>query len=138
LLERKTTGSSGRKRRSERHSWRGRNNAGGTVPLAEKPQQIRRIRELDIKGVAVNDPTGHTCLLPFDTDDAEFVRGFEAGRVWALLRGVGDEVVETVHANNAEMMLRLGEATGRRVRAVDLDENWIEVSFAEVEGGLEF
>jgi hypothetical protein len=78
----------------------------------------------------VNDPTGHTCLLPFDTDDAAFVRGFEAGRLWALLCVEEDEVVETVHANNAEMMLRLGEATGRHVRAADLDGNWVEVTFA--------
>ncbi len=85
----------------------------------------------------MNDPTGHTCLLPFDTDDPEFVRGFEAGRLWALLRVTEDVVVETVHASNSEMMLRLGEATDRHVRAVDLDENWVEVTFAEVDGGLE-
>lgn len=86
----------------------------------------------------MNDPSGHTCLLPFDTDDAEFSRGFEAGRLWALLRTTEDEVVETVHASNAEMILRLGEATGRHVRAVDLDDNWIEATFAEVDGDLEF
>jgi hypothetical protein len=86
----------------------------------------------------MSDPTGHTCLLPFDTDDAEFARGFEAGRLWALLRTTDEEVVETVHAANAEMILRLGEATGRHVRAVDLDDNWIEATFAEVDGGIEF
>lgn len=86
----------------------------------------------------MSDPTGHECLLPFDTDDAEFARGFEAGRLWALLRGAEDEVIETVHAANAEMILRLGEATGRHVQAVELDEDWIEVTFAEVEGSLEF
>lgn len=86
----------------------------------------------------MSDPTGHACLLKFDTDDAEFARGFETGRLWALLRGTDDEVVETVHAENAEMILRLGEATDRHVRAVELDENWIEATFAEVDGGLEF
>jgi hypothetical protein len=83
-------------------------------------------------------PNGHTCLLPFDTDDGEFVRGFEAGRLWALLRETDEEVVETVHAANAEMILRLSEATGRHVQAVDLDENWIEVTFAEVDGSIQF
>jgi hypothetical protein len=82
----------------------------------------------------MNDSAGHACLLPFDTEDAEFARGFEAGRLWALLRTTDDEVVETVHAVNAEMILRLGEATGRHVRAVDLDDNWIEATFAEVDG----
>jgi hypothetical protein len=86
----------------------------------------------------MSDPAGHECLLPFDTEDAEFARGFEAGRLWALLRGTDDEVIETVHAANAEMILRLGEATGRHVQAVDLDENWIEATFAEVDGAIEF
>lgn len=86
----------------------------------------------------MNDPTGNACLLPFDTDDAEFARGFETGRIWALLRATDDEVVETMHAENAEMIMRLGEATGRYVRAVELDDNWIEATFAEVDGGLEF
>lgn len=86
----------------------------------------------------MNDPTGNACLLPFDTDDAEFARGFEAGRIWALLRATDDEVIEAMHAENAEMVLRLAEATGRRVQAVDLDENWIEATFAEVDGGIEF
>ena len=86
----------------------------------------------------MSDPSGHACLLPFDTDDAEFVRGFETGRLWALLQGTDDEVVETVHAANAEMILRLGEAAERHVQSVELDENWIEVTFAEAEGSLEF
>ncbi|HEX5608698.1 MAG TPA: hypothetical protein VFX45_01240 [Solirubrobacterales bacterium] len=86
----------------------------------------------------MSDLSGHACLLPFDTDDAEFARGFETGRLWALLRETGAEVVETVHARNAEMILRLAEATGRPVQAVDLDKDWIEVTFSEVEGGIEF
>lgn len=86
----------------------------------------------------MNDADGHTCLLAFDTDDGEFARGFEAGRLWALLRTTEDEVVATVHASNAEMILRLSEATGRHVQAVDLDETWIEATFAEVDGVLEF
>ena len=85
----------------------------------------------------MSDATGHSCLLPFDTDDAEFGRGFEVGRLWALLRMTDDEVVETVHASNVEMILRLGEATNRHVRATELDDHWIEATFAEVEGGLE-
>lgn len=86
----------------------------------------------------MNDSAGHACLLPFDTDDTEFARGFEAGRLWALLQTTDDEIVETVHASNAEMILRLAEATDRQVQAVDLDEHWIEVTFSEVDGGLEF
>jgi hypothetical protein len=80
---------------------------------------------------------GHTCLLSFDTDDPEFARGFEIGRLWALLRSSEDAVVETTHASNTEMMLRLAEATDRRVRAVDLDDHWVEVTFINTDSGLE-
>jgi hypothetical protein len=86
----------------------------------------------------MSDPSGHACLLPFDTDDAEFARGFEAGRLWGRLRETDAEVVETVHATNAEMIMRLAEATDRPVQAVDLDEDWIEVTFSEVDSGIEF
>lgn len=80
----------------------------------------------------MNDPTGHTCLLPFDTDDAEFARGFEAGRLWTLLRASDDEVVEGIHASNAEMAIRLAEATERSVVATDLGHDWLEATFSPV------
>jgi hypothetical protein len=71
-----------------------------------------------------------TLLLPFDTPDAEFARGFECGRLWALLRADPDaEIAEYVHAVNAEMLLRLGEATDRAVRTEDVDETWVLATF---------
>ena len=73
---------------------------------------------------------GHGCLLPFDADEPQFARGFEAGRLWALLRERPEEPVEElVHASNAEMILRMGEALAREVRSEDVDEAWIEVFF---------
>ena len=82
----------------------------------------------------MNDPTGHACLLPFDTDDAEFARGFEAGRLWALLRSEEDvEIAECIHASNAEMAMRLAEGTGRTVNAVDLGNDWLEATFSTSE-----
>jgi len=73
-------------------------------------------------------------LLPFDTDDEQFTRGFEAGRVWDL---VGNAIVSeelptdpvTVHATNAEMMLRIAEAHELRIVSTDLDDTWMEVVF---------
>lgn len=29
---------------------------------------------------------GYTLLLPFDTDEPEFARGFEAGRMWERVK----------------------------------------------------
>lgn len=79
----------------------------------------------------MDDTVNHSLLLSFDTEDGEFARGFEAGRVWALLRAHPDEKVEEyVHAANAEMLLRMGEATGRAVRAEDVDDTWVLVTFA--------
>ena len=80
--------------------------------------------------LTVSDLSGHSLLLPFDTSSPEFARGFESGRLWALLCERPEEiVVETAHAANAEMLIRMGEATGRPVCAELLDDVWIEVTF---------
>jgi hypothetical protein len=69
-------------------------------------------------------------LLPFDTADPEFARGFECGRLWALLRADPDtELSEYVHAANLEMLLRVAEATGRAVRTEDIDDTWVLATF---------
>ncbi len=73
---------------------------------------------------------GHALLLPFDTDSADFARGFEAGLLWARLQMSDNWPVEgVVHASNTEMVLRMAEATNRRVRGAPLDEVWTEVTF---------
>ena len=73
---------------------------------------------------------GHALLLSFDTDSAEFTRGFELGRLWALLRAEPDAAVEEyAHASNAEMLLRLGEATKRHVSSDELGNDWLLVRF---------
>lgn len=76
----------------------------------------------------------HGLLLPFDTDDPQFARGFEAGRIWAALRLMPDEPQEVVvHAQNAEMALRMAEATSRRVSGQSDDHAWITLSFEAAE-----
>ncbi|MGB6057612.1 MAG: hypothetical protein WBF71_05055 [Microthrixaceae bacterium] len=72
----------------------------------------------------------HSLLLEFDSHDPEFSRGFEAGRVWALLGTCpDDEICEVVHTANAEMLIRMGESLGRPVRSTELDETWMEIRF---------
>ena len=63
---------------------------------------------------------GHRPLIAFDTDDPQFARGFEAGRLWTLLRERPDELEEYARAENAEMVLRLADATGRGVQSHDV------------------
>jgi hypothetical protein len=69
-------------------------------------------------------------LLSFDTSGGEFARGFEVGRLWANLRGDPTTTLsEYVHASNLEMLLRIGEATGRPVLTEDVDETWVVATF---------
>lgn len=77
---------------------------------------------------------GYRQLLQFDTDYPEFVRGFEAGRIWSLLRMVvkGDVDGEELdglpfHAANTEMVLRMLEALELvdDWRAEFVDETWM-------------
>lgn len=72
--------------------------------------------------------SGMKLLLPFDVDEPQFVRGFEAGRVWSMLQH-SHEREFVVHASNAEMMLRIAEAMEGSVQSTDLDDIWIEVEF---------
>lgn len=67
-------------------------------------------------------------IFPFDTDHPEYARGFEAGRLWALLRSDPGELEETVHASNTEMVLRMAEAVGRDVTGEMLDDTWTLVT----------
>lgn len=72
--------------------------------------------------------------MKFDSDDTQFVRGFEAGRVYASL-GAELETVRRdeafmVHVENAEMMLRIAERYGLYVRSEELEDGWLEVEFS--------
>lgn len=70
------------------------------------------------------------CVLGFDTDDPSFSRGFEAGRVWQMLRdddGPSDTLI--LHGVNAEMILRMAESEGRSVQSDEMGNGWITVQF---------
>lgn len=79
------------------------------------------------------DEHDYELVIAFDTDDPEFCRGFEAASVDSncerFVDSHEDEHCETVHATNAEMMLRIAERHGLQVRCEELDERWITVIF---------
>lgn len=54
---------------------------------------------------------------------------WRVGRLWERLELEPEGVVQAVHASNAEMMLRVAEATGRSVSAEIHDEVWATVAF---------
>ena len=72
---------------------------------------------------------GYACALRFDTDASEFVRGVEVGRLWEIVRNTEDVVEEFVHSSNAEMVMRIADALGRRVLSEELDNTWLLVRF---------
>jgi hypothetical protein len=78
--------------------------------------------------------TGRSLVLPFGTDDPEFRRGVEIGMLWARLDHE-DRFSATIHADNAEMILRVMEAKGVSFTASPLDENWLAVTIGCMEGG---
>lgn len=68
-------------------------------------------------------------ILSFDTDDEQFVRGFEAGGLWELMNpehGI-THVERQIHASNTEMVMRMAEARGFDFRAEDVNEDWTVV-----------
>lgn len=68
--------------------------------------------------------------LSFDTDEPEFVRGFEAGRLWTLLQGQPAEVVEeNVHVSNVEMVMRISDVLRRRAVSQEIGDGWLLVRF---------
>lgn len=74
---------------------------------------------------------GYTLILPFDSDDPEFVRGFEAGRMWQRIKNDHTTWDEIIHASNAEMVMRMCEVQTRTFRAEetgvdDFVRVWIE------------
>jgi hypothetical protein len=73
----------------------------------------------------------HSLLLAFDTDAADFARGFELGRIWERLRGNPDvEVEEILHGSGTEMCMRIGEALDRPTSGEIIDETWTRVRWA--------
>ncbi len=81
-----------------------------------------------------HDNDAYGCLLAFDTDNAEFARGFEAGRVWQRLQLDPEAFAEAVHARNTEMLLRMAEAQNRTVVGHMHDAEWTWVEFSEASG----
>lgn len=77
-------------------------------------------------------PDGYSIALPFDTAGADFVRGIEIGRLWEMLKADEEIEEQVLHASNAEMILRVAEATERAVIARELDDCWLAVAFGPV------
>ena len=69
----------------------------------------------------------YSLLLAFDSDHPEFARGFEAGRLWERVKGDHTSWSQTIHASNAEMVMRMCETEDRCFSAVEVEGDWVEV-----------
>lgn len=67
-------------------------------------------------------------ICPFDSDDPEFVRGFEVGALWERLK-TREAFETTIHATNVEMVMRLADAADRGYFAAELTDDLIQVEF---------
>jgi hypothetical protein len=66
-------------------------------------------------------------ILTFDSDEPEFARGFEAGRLWERIKTDQANFDETIHASNAEMVMRMCDREERGFRSEDLDDTYVQV-----------
>jgi hypothetical protein len=88
-----------------------------------------------------DEGSGWKPILQFGTDDSRFIAGFTCGRLWETLAHNLDEEIE--HALNPtaaampdvlELLIRMGEATGRDARTEPLgDDGWLSVFYAPVD-----
>lgn len=71
-------------------------------------------------------------VLPFDVDSEDFVRGFEAGRIWTLMEENPYKLTGLIfHAVNAEMVMRMIEKKGLSLKAKFTDdERWMMIDDA--------
>lgn len=83
-----------------------------------------------------NDEVEYGLLLPFDSDDPEFTRGFEAGMLWENFQNPNLVYMErTVSGKNAEMIMRMTERWGWEYRASLLEHDWMHVVLKRKENG---
>jgi hypothetical protein len=69
-------------------------------------------------------------LLPFDSDTAEFRRGVEIGMLWTRLEYEG-YVTASIHADNAEMVIRVAEVRGLPFTAAERGPDWLHVTIGQ-------
>lgn len=75
----------------------------------------------DLENLGEDDD--YSCVLPFDTDDPEFVRGFQIGQLWERLNHQ-PHAVGMVFTRSAEMVMRMAERKGLPFTATIYDDEW--------------
>lgn len=75
----------------------------------------------------MSDGFSYGLALEFDNDEPGFALGVEVGRLWEQAKAEG-EIEQTIHAANAEMAMRIAEATDRQFTAeIAEDGHWTDL-----------
>jgi hypothetical protein len=72
---------------------------------------------------------GFEPLVEFPDTSRKFVLGFEAGRLWEQLK-VDEPFEQHIHAENAEVVIRMCEKAGRSYVAEEIGDDWMELRVA--------
>lgn len=76
-------------------------------------------------------------VLPFDSDQPEFTRGFTCGQIWQLMELEEPVIEHTVTSDNLFMCTVMADKGGYELKAEELntkaseleDTDWVSVSF---------
>lgn len=90
-----------------------------------------------VEGVFEEEEGTWGLVLPFDTDDPEFTRGFTCGMIWQLMELDTPGIELTVSSNNVWMCAQMADAGGYLLEAKETgvvaseleDADWMNVSF---------
>lgn len=77
-----------------------------------------------------HDDQTYGLVLPFDTDNEEFVRGWQLGMLWARMEDAG-RAEGLVYTRSAEMVMRIAESKGVPFTATVHDDTWTWVTIGE-------
>lgn len=82
----------------------------------------------------INDENFYKLVLAFDTDEPEFARGFEVGRIWGLLSVLPDDETLRVYVSplNVDMMSRIAESKKRNISLFEENSQTDNILFSEV------
>lgn len=66
-------------------------------------------------------------LISFPDQSASFVHGFEAGRIWALMKDGKAVITETVSHENADLFSQMAARCDYDLTLKDLGDDWMEL-----------
>lgn len=80
-------------------------------------------------------------VLPFDSDDPEFTRGFACGQVWQLIEMNEPYIETTITSDNLYMFITMADTRGYTIEMEEtgveasnlLDTEWLRVSLTKKE-----